>query len=94
MSKTAYLSTSQSFNNMLKESTVLCFYFVLITCFFEEAATILFSSNSLEIEIPQGKLRGSYSWLENQNKFLGIPYASVRERYEVSKNIFINIMTY
>lgn len=36
------------------------------------------------IEIPQGTITGAINWYGNYRKFLGIPYATVVDRFQVS----------
>lgn len=40
--------------------------------------------NPLSITLPQGKLKGLYDLHKTQIMFLGIPYASVNEKFQVS----------
>ncbi|KAJ8730691.1 hypothetical protein PYW08_002104 [Mythimna loreyi] len=66
----------------MKKSIVMQFLFISLSYIFEEATSAIFTSNSDTITLPQGTIKGSYDWFNNQRKFLGIPYASVTDRFQ------------
>ncbi|KAF9407857.1 hypothetical protein HW555_012267 [Spodoptera exigua] len=70
----------------MKKSIVWkCVFVTIIIHKFEEVNTFnFFGQDSLTIDLPQGRVRGSFDLLKTQRMFLGIPYASVTERFQVA----------
>ncbi|KAF9412354.1 hypothetical protein HW555_009099 [Spodoptera exigua] len=70
----------------MKKSIVWkCVFVAIIIHKFEEVNTFnFFGQDSLTIDLPQGRVRGSFDLLKTQRMFLGIPYASVTERFQVA----------
>ncbi|KAJ8721404.1 hypothetical protein PYW07_002179 [Mythimna separata] len=66
----------------MEKSIVLASLLILLSYMFEEATSAGCASNSETITLPQGTIKGSYDWFNNQRTFLGIPYASVTERFQ------------
>ncbi|PZC83636.1 hypothetical protein B5X24_HaOG200144 [Helicoverpa armigera] len=69
----------------MKKKMYLCVCMVLLNHVFKDASS-LFVGEAVTVELPQGKVKGSYDWSRTQRIFSGIPYASVTERFEEPGN--------
>uniref|UniRef100_A0A2H1VCM0 Carboxylic ester hydrolase n=1 Tax=Spodoptera frugiperda TaxID=7108 RepID=A0A2H1VCM0_SPOFR len=70
----------------MKKSIVLkCVCILISTHMFKEVYTLnFFGLDSLTIDLPQGRVRGSFDLFSTQRMFLGIPYATVTDRFQVA----------